>query len=390
MLIRITAPEHLAAPEIDLPMSKSIVNRLFILSPEKTLGETEKMGNLCEDIRTMASAVRCIVNAGDDEVTTLDLNASGTAMRFLTALCAVKKGEWVLTGSERLCQRPVKPLVDALRSVGADISYLGEEGFPPLRINGNDSLEGGDVEIDGRDSSQYVSALMLVSNHFKNGLDIKVEGNASAPYIEMTRKMMNSMEGLDMSAVEADWSAAAFWYEIMSIASATGKEGNGKILLRNINAESIQGDKVVVDFFERINRHTPQDAPLVLDCRNNPDVVQALGVACCMRNVPFRMTGVRNLRIKETDRLAAMQAELRKMGYMLRVDEDSIGWDGEKCDYSLPICIATYSDHRMAMAFAPCALRFGEIWMENPDVVEKSYPSFWHDICKVGFRVENI
>lgn len=390
MLIKITAPEHIAAAEIDLPMSKSIVNRLFILFPEQTLEETDKMGNLCEDIRTMARAVRHIMNAGEDEVTTLDLNASGTAMRFLTALCAVKKGGWILTGSERLCQRPVKPLVDALRSVGTDISYLGEDGFPPLRINGNENLDGGKVEIDGSDSSQYVSALMLVSGRFRNGLDIKVEGDASAPYIGMTRKMMNQTGGLDISKVEGDWSAAAFWYEIMSIASATGRDGNDKIMLRNINVESIQGDKAVVDFFEKINRAAPPDTPLLFDCRNNPDVVQALVVACCMRDVPFRMAGVRNLRIKETDRLAALQVEMRKMGYVLRADEDSIGWNGEKCEYMPPICIATYSDHRMAMAFAACALKYGEILMENPEVVEKSYPSFWHDICKIGFRVENI
>lgn len=390
--IKIKAPDSIVSAEIDLPISKSIVSRLLMLWPEKTLDWLSQHDDWCDDIRVMMVVMRKMIEADGNPTSSevvLDVHASGTAMRFLTALCSVKSGVWVLRGTTRLCERPIRCLVDALRSVGADIEYLDKEGFLPLKIRGNDTLEGGRIEIDASESSQYVSALMMVAQHFKRGLEIsRVGDGVSTPYVKMTASLLKKSANDISELIEYDWSAAAFWYEMKFIADKIGREC-GEISLKGLNYEnSLQGDKAIVDILESLNSHRQTDGCVVMDFRDTPDLVVAVAVSCCLGNIPFVMTGVKNLRIKETDRIDALCKELNKMGYVVSGSSDEIIWEGIYTEPLSPIRIQTYSDHRMAMAFAPCALKFGEIEIVNPEVVEKSYPLFWDNLQKLGFDIE--
>ena len=392
---------------------------MLVCAPEKTLAFLQGQDNLCEDIRVMMEAVRTIrrelkLNTGNAKSVRKEINvsASGTAMRFLTALCSVTPGKWILTGTARLCQRPVAPLVDALQSVGASISYLGKKGFPPLEIIGNDNLEGGEISIDGSESSQYVSALMLIADRFKTPLNIHVIGMPSSqPYIELTRSLLSVP--FSTSLFEGDWSAAAFWYEFNSLLdeslgssrvqefkssrvqefkSSRVQDVQERVTFSNLNPNSVQGDKVVAEIFRMIDERKIYQ----MDFRNCPDLLLPVVVTCCAKNIPFVFTGVGNLRIKETDRLAALQTELAKFGFDIEISDNpdtELQFRGLN-DFSLlnalkdkEIKVSTYSDHRMAMAFAPLALIFGELVIENPEVVNKSYPNFWDHFREMGVEV---
>lgn len=386
--------------QISLPASKSISNRALILDAlSYSSYEIENLSD-CDDTRVT-------INALESNDTTFDIGAAGTAMRFLTAFLSKTVGEWVITGSERMKQRPIKLLVDALNSLGARIEYVEKEGFPPLRIFGS-ALMGGEIQLKGNVSSQYISALMMIAPTMQNGLKIVLDGKIiSKPYINMTLQMMQeygvevdfvdnviSIEPQEYEPipylVESDWSAASYWYEILALA------GKGEVYMQGLQENSFQGDSKVANLFEQLgvkSNYMP-DGVLIsainqiaekmeYDFTNQPDLAQTFVVTCCLKAIPFQFSGLESLKIKETDRIAALINEMKKLGYVLiEPAEGMLAWNGARCDLAPTISIATYDDHRMAMAFAPVALKF-PIVIEHPEVVSKSYPNFWKDIEKI-------
>lgn len=400
---RIFPPEEILETSVSLPLSKSISARALIMA---ALGATapEEVAD-CADTRAMTEALA-------SEADTVNIGHAGTAMRFLTAYYAAMPGKSVvLDGSERMRQRPVGVLVDTLRSLGAQIEYLGEEGFPPLKIIGA-LLNGGEIEIDSSVSSQFVSAVLMVAPTMAGALTLKLAGETvSAPYIKMTAAMMRD-RGIDVDIerdtitvrpgsygsctipVERDWSAAAFWYEIAAISA-------GWVTLAGMHAHSIQGDSALAEIYPRMGvliEWTDEGAELSatpdlysridLDMTDTPDLVQAVAVTSCAIGLPFRLTGVSTLRHKETDRLEALRRELLKIGCVVDIESDSvISWEGQRIPVNEMPEIDTYDDHRMAMAFAPLAVFIPGIVIRDAEVVEKSYPGFWHDLREAGFTI---
>ncbi|MDD2286402.1 MAG: 3-phosphoshikimate 1-carboxyvinyltransferase [Paludibacter sp.] len=388
--------------DITLPASKSISNRALILNAlAYSPYEIENLAD-CDDTNVMLKAL-------DSNKTTFDIGAAGTAMRFLTAFLSKTVGEWVITGSKRMKERPIKLLVDALNSLGGRIKYIENEGYPPLRIYGS-ALTGGEIHLNGGVSSQYISALMMIAPYMQKGLKIILEGNViSVPYILMTLNMMrdfgvkvrfenNVIEIKPQTyqavryKVESDWSAASYWYEILSIA------GEGRIFLEGLQKDSYQGDSKVAGLFQQLGVKTEYlSNGIVLTPNNNtcdvfeydfinqPDLAQTFAVTCCLKNIPFHFNGIQSLKIKETDRVEALIKELKKFGFVLTEPENGeLSWDGKTLpleDVATP-SISTYDDHRMAMAFAPVAL-VQPVIIENPEVVSKSYPRFWEDIERI-------
>jgi 3-phosphoshikimate 1-carboxyvinyltransferase len=386
---------------VHLPASKSISNRALILNALAYSPYDIQNLSDCDDTRVTVKAL-------DSNDTTFDIGAAGTAMRFLTAFLSKTVGEWTITGSERMKNRPIRLLVDALTSLGARIEYIEKEGFPPLRIFGS-ALMGGEISLNGGVSSQYISALMMIAPYMQNGLKIKLDGNViSVPYIQMTMNMMKEFgvevlfenNEIDIKPqiykpiqykVESDWSAASYWYEILSIA------GKGQIFLSGLNQNSYQGDSKVAVLFEQLGVKTEYIPEGVLltstknyttgfeyDFVNQPDLAQTFAVTCCLKGIQFVFSGLQSLKIKETDRIAALMNELKKMGFVLiEPAEGQLAWLGMKCEKATKISIETYEDHRMAMAFAPAALVM-PIEIEHPEVVSKSYPDFWKDFEKIS------
>ena len=387
--------------EINLPSSKSISNRALILNAlAYSPFQVENLSD-CDDTQVMIRAL----NSND---TTFDIGAAGTSMRFLTALLSKTVGEWTITGSLRMKQRPIQLLVDALNKLGARIEYIENEGFPPLRIVGS-ALVGGEITLNGGVSSQYISALMMIAPYMQDGLTIHLEGLVvSVPYIEMTKHMMSEY-GVDVTfennvidirpqqykpvkfKVESDWSAASYWYEVLSLV------GKGAIFLKGLYAKSTQGDCKVADLFEQLGVSSEFSNQGVLlkangnfvtkfeyDFVHQPDLTQTFAVTCCLHAIPFHFKGVQSLKIKETDRVAALIAELAKLGYVLfEPAEGELAWMGETCEKLENISIKTYEDHRMAMAFAPAAIKM-PIQIQEPEVVSKSYPNFWNDFDAIS------
>ena len=400
-----------------LPASKSISNRVLVIHA-LTGGETLP-SNLsdCDDTEV-------IVEALNNNLYEINIKAAGTAMRFMTAYLAVKDGEeHVLTGTERMRHRPIGILVDALRKLGADISYVGEEGYPPLRIKGN-TLEGGLLEVAGNISSQYISALLLIGPCLKNGLTLHMTGDViSRPYIDLTlwtmREFGADAEWSDYETIvvkpqpykdrayltENDWSAASYWYEMIALTD----NPDDNIVLEGLMDGSKQGDSQVRYLFSLLGvkttfktkkagvpttvtlQHSGRCVPrLEYNFVSSPDLAQTFVVCCALLNVPFHFTGLSTLKIKETDRIEALKKEMKKLGYVIRSANDSeLIWDGELCEPSMETGIDTYEDHRMALAFAPAALRFNGLRINNPQVVTKSYPYFWEDIKAAGFDVKS-
>lgn len=388
--------------EINLPASKSISNRALILNAlSYSAYDIENLSD-SDDTRVMEAAF-------DSNSTHFDVGAAGTSMRFLTAFLAKTVGEWTITGSERMKNRPIKLLVEALNSLGGKIEYMEKDGFPPLRIFGS-ALMGGDISLDGGISSQYISALMMIAPFMQNGLKINLEGKViSRPYIRMTQNMMADF-GVKVAfheniidiqpqtytpiryRVESDWSAASYWYEILALAE------EGKIQLNGLKKESLQGDSHVAEIYKNFGVETEYfenyvviskskelthklDADkLEIDFTNVPDLAQTVVVTCCLRGIPFKFSGLQSLKIKETNRVAALINELKKLGFVLfEPAEGELAWNEERCEPESVPSIATYEDHRMAMAFAPAAL-LKPIEILHPEVVSKSYPGFWEDI----------
>jgi len=387
MIYTIQPPELLHA-QIRLPASKSISNRILILNAlSKSVYPIENLSD-SDDTQVLMKALLSLQTGN----AAFDTGAAGTSMRFLTAYLAQNEGVWTITGSERMKNRPIRILVDSLREIGGKIEYMEKEGFPPLQIHGR-KLTGGAIRLNGGVSSQYLSALMMIAPATQQGLDIRLEGTVvSRPYIDMTARLMQTF-GIETLwdgeririepqayqpvpfKVESDWSAASYWYEIAALA-----ENSGDVELIGLESNSIQGDARVAQLFKT-------GIGGEVDFTNEPDLAQTLAVTCCLLNIPFHFTGLQSLRIKETDRITALQTELKKLGYAVKTGGAEMEWAGERCESEPEPVISTYDDHRMAMAFAPVCLKTGKIRISNPEVVSKSYPAFWKDMEKAGFRI---
>ena len=406
MKIRITPPERINAT-IQLPSSKSISNRALIIS---ALGNGEhQLENLsdCDDTQVMIRALHA--QPGE----TIDILAAGTAMRFLTAYLSVTQGDRIITGTQRMQQRPIQVLVNALRELGAHIDYVANEGFPPLRIQGT-TLTKSHITLPGNVSSQYISALLMIGPSLKNGLKITLTGEIiSRPYINLTLQLMKDFGGKatwmnDRELlvepqpyasipfyVESDWSASSYWYQIAALSNEANitlpglfeksYQGDSQVahIFRSLGVETIYGDKTIT-----LRKNGKPTERLEYDFINQPDLAQTFVVTCALLGIPFRFSGLQSLKIKETDRMAALICEMKKLGYILQESEGSIlSWEGERCERSQK-AIDTYEDHRMAMAFAPACIVLPDICINNPHVVTKSYPRYWEDLQKAGFIIK--
>lgn len=401
---------------VDLPLSKSLSNRLLIINALAGIGTDREHVAACDDTDAMLQALAA------DRHGYVNIGAAGTAMRFLTAYYATLPGcDITLDGSERMRQRPIGILVDALRQLGADITCLEREGYPPLHIKGR-ILDGGAVEIDGSVSSQYTSALLMTAPAMTLGMELTLKGSpVSLDYIEMTTAMMNaygintiqqSNDAMDLCIkvspgsyrpplqpflVEADWSASSYWYEV---AALTGKA----FTLRGLQIRSLQGDSIVSHIFSQLGVTTrpnndgsmtieydtagKKPSFIELNMQSCPDLTQTVAATCCGLGIPFRLTGLSTLPIKETDRLEALRQETARLGYLLTVSQGSIlEWDGTTVPAVTDPVIETYKDHRMAMAMAPLASVNGRLTIENPAVVSKSYPDFWKHLADAGYQI---
>ena len=411
---RLTPPQRLDTT-IELPASKSISNRaliIYALSGGRIMPE-----NLsdCDDTEVIINAIRYMPEE-------INIKAAGTAMRFMTAYLSVMRGTHTLTGTERMKHRPIGVLVDALLKLGADISYLGETGFPPLHITGQ-SLEGGLLEVCGNISSQYISALLMIGPMLKKGLTLRLTGDIiSRPYIDLTLWMMGefgahaewtSVDTITVEPqpyknrnyfIENDWSAASYWYEMISLSD----DPEATVRLTGLTNGSKQGDSItryifsllgVKTVFENKEEGVPQTVTLKrngicvpkleYDFVNAPDLAQTFVVTCLAKGIPFHFTGLSTLKIKETDRIEAMKKEMRKLGYVIHdINQSELVWDGERCEPEQGVGIDTYEDHRMALSFAPFALK-QDIIINQPEVVTKSYPHYWEELGIAGFAVDS-
>lgn len=407
MNVHLSHPDTNLIGEIQITGSKSESNRALIL---RALYPSISLNNLSNSDDT--SVLQKALKTSNGLV---DIHHAGTAMRFLTAYFATKEGvEVVLTGSSRMQERPIKLLVNALIDLGADISYLEQEGFPPLKITGKKLLKSS-VNVQANISSQYISALMLIGASLPNGLIINLEGPVtSTPYINMTLKLLHyfgieaKFEGQVISIqpksivesktfeIESDWSSASYYFSIVAL----GK--SGQLNLKNYKQESLQGDSKIIPIYQafgiqtsfgnnelQLLKNTSKKPEILnLDLQNMPDLAQTIAVTCIGLGIGCELKGLHTLKIKETDRLVALKNELEKFGAAVVITDNSL---------SLAPCsslkenveIETYNDHRMAMAFAPLALKVPLI-IKDAEVVSKSYPEFWKDLESIGFTVEKV
>lgn len=389
--------------------SKSETNRLLLL---QALYRQISLENTSES--DDSEAMQMALSSQSD---TIDIHHAGTAMRFLTAFFAIQDGKSItLTGSNRMQERPIKILVDALRELGADISYEKNEGFPPLKIVGK-KLSKSKVTLDAGVSSQYISALLLIAPSLENGLELTLDGKiTSIPYIEMTLALLAEI-GVETSfvanvisvhptkvetpksiVVESDWSSASYFYSIVALSDI-----GTKIELSSYKKNSLQGDSALAEIYQSfgvetvfsdnkiaIVKSTEIELPkLEFALNNTPDIAQTIAVSAFALGIPCDLTGLHTLKIKETDRLEALRIELSKFGAKISVTDDSLHLDASDIVGS-DVHVATYNDHRMAMAFAPLALKT-EFAIDDAQVVSKSFPTFWEDLLSIGFefRQEN-
>jgi len=391
--------------QLNITGSKSETNRLLLLKalfPNITLANTSNS----DDSEVMQKAL-----AGNDEI--VDIHHAGTAMRFLTAYFSVNEGrEVVLTGSSRMQERPIKILVEALAQLGVEISYEKNEGYPPIRIKGK-KVTASKVTLAANVSSQYISALLLVASKLDNGLELTLEGEiTSIPYIKMTLALLKdldiqtsfegnvikvypkkSVETKEM-VVESDWSSASYFFSLVALADAA------KITLSSYKEDSLQGDSELVSLYEKMGvKTTFQNNKMTLEkvdgfnyqdvnfeLNNTPDIAQTIVVTCLGLGIGCHLTGLHTLKIKETDRLEALRIELTKLGANISVTNDSLTLVRSE-NINHDVHIATYNDHRMAMAFAPLAIKV-PIIIDDAEVVSKSYPDFWNDLKALNFKVE--
>ena len=404
--ITITSPRKIQV-SVSLPASKSICNRALIINaltqdclPLKNLSD-------CDDTQVMQTALSALQPV-------IDIKAAGTAMRFLSAFLAVSEGTHIITGTQRMQQRPIGILVNALRSLGADITYIGKEGFPPLRITGK-NLPNKEVTLSGSVSSQYISALLMIGPTLTNGITLTLTDEIiSRPYIDLTLKLMSDF-GAKVKwindhqlkvephpycptayTIENDWSAASYWYEICALSD------DAIIQLPGLFPNSPQGDSIVAELFSvlgvesriekqvlTLHKTAKKANRLEYNFINQPDLAQTFVVTCALLNIPFHFNGLQSLKIKETDRITALIKEMKKLGYVLtETNGCSLSWNGERCTPDANPCITTYEDHRMAMAFAPACFIYKNLQVNDPDVVNKSYPQYWQHLINAGFHIK--
>jgi 3-phosphoshikimate 1-carboxyvinyltransferase len=385
--------------------SKSITNRLHLI---KALGKLNL--NFINESNSEDSELlkKALFEVNTYKLKNINVNHAGTDLRFLTAYLAITEGEWILTGSDSLVKRPIKDLVDCLKKLGAQISYLKNEGFPPIQIIGK-KLEGGNISIKGNVSSQYISAILLVAPYFKNGLSICIEEEiVSKPYINMTINLMKQF-GVNVNWVnetivvkpgeykteqdnfniESDWSSASYWYSIAALSNEC------ELKLNEFSTNSLQADSVLPKIFSELGVITKFNFNQIIltkgktnltnlnyDFTNCPDIAQTIAATCIGLNITCNFTGLKTLKIKETNRLQALKNELKKFGAEIEITDESL----KIVKYTNALNnleIETYHDHRMAMCTAPLALKFNNIQIKNAEVVNKSYPKFWEDFLSL-------
>ncbi|MEI8137467.1 MAG: 3-phosphoshikimate 1-carboxyvinyltransferase [Bacteroidota bacterium] len=416
-MLVLSAPKNILNSTINLTGSKSINNRLLILNEVLGLHLSFENMSTSEDTLLLQNVLLSIKNKNSG---TIDVHHAGTDMRFLTAYLSTKKGEWILTGSERMKERPIGDLVKALKSLGAEITFLEKENFPPLKITGK-TLKGGTIEIDGSVSSQFVSALLLIAPTFENGLELTLKNEiVSWPYIQMTLDILSEF-GLKVSTflntikfsksliavpksiiykVESDWSSASYWFSLVALCE------NAEIKLTGLKNKSSQADAILPELYKQFGvTSTFKNNELILsqnpninpdfeyDFTNCPDIAQTIAVTCFGLGINAKLTGLKTLKLKESDRIVALKTELEKFGAQVIITENSIQiqdsglWTQDCRLESKDLKIDTYNDHRMAMCFAPLSMRYEQVQIQNPKVVSKSYPQFWEDLKSVGFSV---
>ncbi len=402
-MLSLTAKSRHLSGRIPLPSSKSESNRALII---QALCPSIQLDNLssARDTQTM---IKLLSSEGH----VMDVIDAGTTMRFLTAYFAVTGRDQLLTGSPRMCQRPIAPLVEALRSLGAQIEYWKQEGFPPLHLlSENGRMTGGALSMPGDISSQFITAVLLVAPYLPGGLDLQLTGNISSrPYLDMTISLMQHFGGdvnwvdetrihvaqkpyeAQRYKIESDWSGASYWYALAALSESS------EIELIGLRHESKQGDRAIVEMMSAFGvettfhpegltlRKTDIALPesLHFDCLETPDLAQTLAVVAAALGVTLTLTGLHTLRVKETDRIAALETELGKFNVKVHADNDQLTIEGGGFKPHRQE-IHTYEDHRMAMAFAPLALKMPFLQLEDPEVVVKSYPEFWDHLASVG------
>ena len=406
--IKITSP--LINGKVHLTGSKSISNRLLIL--QALSGHSNVLKNLSDSDDT--TVLQKSLSSKD---TTIDVGIAGTAMRFLTAYYTLRGSEVILTGASRMKQRPIKGLVDALCSLGADIEYMEHEGFPPLKIKGG-NLKGGLLQMKADVSSQFISAILMIAPYFEKGIQLKLIGEVlSRPYIEMTLNLMEK-QGVpyqwvgdtisilpgayqnNITRVESDWSSISYMFELVALSDS------GCIQLTQVDEHSAQGDQEGMCYFDllgvdstieqgvlTLRKRFDFELPklLELDCLKTPDLAQTLAATACGLGVRMKLTGLKSLPIKETDRLVALKNELEKCGAQVQIINNEaldIIPGAELLNRSFNF--ETYGDHRMALCLAPLALKAKSVTLNNPMVVNKSYKSYWEDLKILSFNIELI
>lgn len=397
-------PEKPIRLNVKLPASKSISNRLLIMQYLSAFSFSIQNLSDAKD----SQVLKDILIKNENEI---NVGHAGTCMRFLCALFAITEGEKLLTGSERMKSRPIKNLVEALKKLGAEIEYTEKEGFPPLKIKGK-KITLSQIEIDASISSQFISALMMIGPYLENGLKISLIGQkVSNSYIEMTQQLMKNL-GINVDydsniisikkgfytstnniTVEPDWSSASFWYEIAALSK------NSEILLENLTKTSVQGDKILIDIFSNLGVETIEQSKRILlknvDLKNThfnydfvdcPDLAQPVAATMCALKITGRLTGLETLNKKESERVKSLCSELKKLNAEIISDDESfIEFKSFGHPLETPI-INTFEDHRIAMSFAPLCLLYPGLEIEDPEVVSKSYPSFWNDLKQAGFQ----
>lgn len=406
MDIRLYVQNGVISSSLQISGSKSETNRLLLLQglyPEISFLNASES----DDSKAMRKAL-----TGNNGI--VDVHHAGTAMRFLTAYYAICEGrEVVLTGSLRMKERPISELVEALQSLGADIHYMENEGYPPLRIKGK-KITGAKVAVKANVSSQYISALLLIAAKLENGLEIELDGEiTSRPYLDMTLSLLkqvgvtavfnnnvikvssatNNLQPINV-AIESDWSSASYFYSVIALA-----EIGATISLSSYKKNSLQGDSALIDIYKKfgvttefindtitLKKVSSERSAISLDLNSTPDIAQTIAVTCLGLETGCKLSGLHTLKIKETDRLEALKTELEKFGVSVNITNDSLAFEPNTLDLknTPTIKIATYNDHRMAMAFAPLAVKL-PIIIKDAEVVSKSYPEFWNDLAKIGF-----
>lgn len=391
---------------VDLPASKSISNRMLII---RSLTENNfEIKNISDSDDT-----NVMLKAFEENKEIVDIHHAGTSMRFLTAYFAATGQKKTITGSDRMKNRPIKELVNALNQLGANVTYAEKEGYPPVITSGK-ALTGDRIDINGSISSQYITALLLIAPVLPNGLNIEIVGKLmSSSYVALTLGLMKQFgvnatwEGNvirvphqkysgNEAFVEGDWSGASYWYEMVALS----KEAD--ITINGLSENSLQGDSALADIYEGLGVKTTYKnnavqltkcavtaKKLEYDFIDNPDSVQTAVVTSCLLGIPFTITGAETLRIKETDRIAALQIEMKKLGFVIEEPRPgTLSWEGQTCEPQKQIAIDTYNDHRMALAFAPAVMRFKTLTINDAMVVTKSYPKYWEHLKMAGFEID--